>query len=92
MLRAFLVALSLAVACRAHWDLPINPDLGVPGFPDCHRQNPHLNLSVAAAAMDLVCIQRQHANASAIKIGCIGTHCSSRFLLWCAQGYVTQPC
>ena len=35
--------------------LPINPVLGVPGFPDCLRAHPDLSLSEEEAADDLVC-------------------------------------
>jgi hypothetical protein len=53
--------------------LPINPALGVPGFPDCRRPAAGLGdppASVDAAAMELQCFQR--GSASAIKIGCVG--------------------
>ena len=33
---------------------PVNPVLGVSGFPDCVRKNPHLNLNMEDAGMDLV--------------------------------------
>jgi lysophospholipase L1-like esterase len=72
MLRA-IAASALAAACHAHdASMPINADLGVPGYPDC--VNPSLdlaNLSVERAAQQLVCSQRQ-APEAAIKIGCIG--------------------
>jgi lysophospholipase L1-like esterase len=50
---------------------PINPALGVPGFPDCVRARPSLALNVEDAANDLICAQKE-APKDAIKIGCIG--------------------
>jgi len=56
----------------AHDDtLPINPMLGVPGFPHCVRRNPSINMTVEEAALDLVCTQRE-APAAAIKIAAVG--------------------
>lgn len=57
-------------AVVAHDMLPANPSLGVPGFPDCRRVHPELDLHVEEAALDLVCTQR--AGVGAIKIGCVG--------------------
>ena len=51
--------------------LPINPVLGVPGFPDCVRAHPEQAMTVEEAAMDLICSQRE-VSADAIKIGCVG--------------------
>lgn len=51
-------------------DFPINPDLGVPGFPDCVRSHPDLKLGVEEAADDLVCMQKDAPGA--IRIGMIG--------------------
>jgi hypothetical protein len=51
--------------------LPVNPKLGVPGFPDCVRVHPNRSLSVEDAAEDLICKQKE-APADAITIGCIG--------------------
>ena len=50
---------------------PVNPALGVSGFPDCVRLNPQLNLSMEEASFDLSCPQRQGAEGS-IKIACVG--------------------
>jgi len=68
-----LSVLSLLPVCiTAHGDdLPINLELGVPGFPDCKRGHPELELDVEGAANDLVCSQKEAPN-DAIKIACIG--------------------
>jgi lysophospholipase L1-like esterase len=67
----FCLAL-LSVPVVAHDDgLPINPMLGVPGFPDCVRAHPEADLDVAEAADDLVCNQKKASN-DAIRIGMIG--------------------
>lgn len=68
-----LVALFLAAAASvsAHQEMPVNPALGVPGFPDCTRAHPERELSVEEAALDLDCRQRL-APASAVKIACVG--------------------
>jgi lysophospholipase L1-like esterase len=58
-------------ACSHDQLLPINPRLGVPGFPSCDRKHPLLNLSVAQAADDLVCHQRKASNKS-VTIATIG--------------------
>ena len=58
-------------ACSQDQLLPINPRLGVPGFPTCNRTHPLLNLSVAQAADDLVCHQLKASNAS-VTIATIG--------------------
>lgn len=65
-----LAALLPVVAAHSDLSMPINPTLGVPGFPDCKRLHPLRNLSVEAAAMDLRC--EQQGAAAAIKIGCVG--------------------
>lgn len=66
------VALSVPILIGAHFPgLPINPKLGVPGFPDCVRAHPELDLTVEEAAMDLICFQKP-APEDAIKIGTIG--------------------
>ena len=49
-------------SCHAHYTLPVNPVLGVPGYPDCERANPHLALSVEEAAQDLICQQQGEAD------------------------------
>ena len=68
---AYAVLGLLAGRVAAHdLSMPINPLLGVPGFPNCDRLHPLRNLSVDAAAMDLRC--EQQGPAEAIKIGCVG--------------------
>lgn len=62
---------SIPVLAAAHSDLfPINPVLGVPGFPDCKRAHPQLELNVEEAADDLICMQKDAPGA--IRIGMIG--------------------
>lgn len=62
----------LPVCALSHGDdFPINEKLGVPGFPNCERQHPELELNVEDAAADLVCSQKDAPN-DAIKIACIG--------------------
>lgn len=65
--------MSCVLLCaRAHDQrLPINKELGVPGFPDCQRQQPQKALSVKDAAEDLVCMQRS-AFADSVKVACVG--------------------
>jgi hypothetical protein len=65
-----MLALVLAVASHDAL-LPINPTLGVPGFPDCVRAHPEHDLSVDEAAHDLRCAQKA-APKEAIRIGCVG--------------------
>ena len=68
---------SFAFACfslgAAHdASLPLNPALGVPGYPDCRRaQGDRTGASVAEAALELVCEQRV-AHADSIRIACVG--------------------
>ena len=50
---------------------PINPKLGVSGFPDCVRRNPGATLSMDEAGMDLVCAAKPSA-PEAVKIATIG--------------------
>lgn len=62
--------------CAAHGpgQGPINPLLGVPGFPDC--TNPRLvageDMSVEEAAMALECAQKPALFDDTIRIGCVG--------------------
>jgi len=66
-----LVCASIPVLAAAHGDsYAINPVLGVPGFPDCKRAHPQLELNVEAAADDLICMQKDAPGA--IRIGMIG--------------------
>jgi len=67
-MRAFFVPL---VALAHDSSFPVNPELGVPGFPNCKRAHPQQVLGVEAAADDLVCSQKE-APANAIRIGMIG--------------------
>ena len=50
---------------------PINPALGISGFPDCIRKHPNLKLDVPNATQDLQCNQ-VHRSTASIKIGCVG--------------------
>jgi hypothetical protein len=55
-LLTFLSLGALALVGHGHdMGLPINPELGVPGFPDCVRAHPELTLTKEAAANDLFC-------------------------------------
>ena len=73
---SFLAPLLLcALGVSAHdpqeaW--PLNPALGVPGFPDCVRRTPAAALSIDGAAHDLVCAQRGGGSADAVRIACVG--------------------
>ena len=64
------VVLWATAAAHGDFSMPINPALGVPGFPDCERTHPGENFGVDESAMDLVC--KQQGSAGAIKIGCVG--------------------
>lgn len=65
-------SLLFPVVALAHdASFPINPELGVPGFPNCKRAHPEQLLGVEEAAKDLVCAQKD-APANAIRIGMIG--------------------
>jgi len=70
-----LVLLALASLAAAHdMGLPVNPALGVPGFPDC--RNPRVEAgevmtSLLEADAALVCGQRAAPN-DAIRVGTIG--------------------
>jgi lysophospholipase L1-like esterase len=74
-------ALSLALAWlragNAHGDpklWPINPQLGVSGFPDCRRVHPEwTHLSMEEASFDLDCAApRDRGESDAIRIACVG--------------------
>ena len=60
--------------CAAHDGLPINPALGVPGFPNCKLPEGvnAADLTVDEAAHMLVCHQNRGASNDTIKVGCIG--------------------
>lgn len=66
-----LLALPVLAGAHGHGDMQVNPLLGVPGFPDCERAHPELQLSVEEAAQDLICGPRD-APATALKIACVG--------------------
>ena len=64
---------------EAHGDprlWPINPELGVSGFPDCRRLHPELrNLTMEEASFDLDCTApapRPDGDDDAIRIACVG--------------------
>lgn len=59
------------MATAHDYNLPINPELGVPGFPDCVQKH-NQNASVAEAALTLECAQKKTARDDVIRIGCIG--------------------
>jgi hypothetical protein len=71
MLKATAALLACAAATAHDMGLPVNPALGVPGYPSCVRAHPGVAMSVADAADDLVCSQVA-AFAGSIKIGTIG--------------------
>jgi len=62
----------LLTAALAHFPTsgPINPALGVMGFPDCRRAHPDLPLDAEAAEVDLICPQR--GTPGAIKLAAVG--------------------
>jgi hypothetical protein len=61
-----------ALSCIfAHGPMPTNPELGVPGFPDCSQPGP-ITDDVNANAHSLVCAQKKRDSADQIAIGCIG--------------------
>ena len=70
-----LAPLLLGALCAAHDpqdSFPVNPELGVPGFPDCVRRTPAAALSIDGASHDLVCKQRRAASADTVRIACVG--------------------
>jgi len=60
-----------ALAAAHSGDLPINPALGVPGFPNCVHPTSPVGKTVEQNAMEIVCSQKSRS-ASSIKIGTIG--------------------
>jgi acyl-CoA thioesterase-1 len=65
--------LAAVVVVQGHGSLkhfPINPVLGVSGFPDCHRLHPALHLDMVDASFDLACPQR--GSGPAVRIGMVG--------------------
>ena len=70
---SFLAALrARGVGARPAGGGPLNPELGVPGFPDCVRRTPAAALSIDGASHDLVCKQRRAASADTVRIACVG--------------------
>ena len=70
-----IAPLLLGALCAAHDpqdSFPVNPELGVPGFPDCVRRTPAAALSIDGASHDLVCAQRRAASADTVRIACVG--------------------
>jgi len=70
-MRAVVAALTPALFAAHGGDLPVNAELGVPGFPNCRRKNPHAEMNVEEAALDLEC-EQVGAATDAIKIACVG--------------------
>lgn len=71
-----LIALSVSVgfACAHDAGMPVNPLLGVPGFPDCVQPmaNPIGIDDIDAAAHSLQCHQRRPERNGQLAIGCVG--------------------
>lgn len=72
-----LLGLLSVLDVEAHGDpklWPINPQLGVSGFPDCWRLHPErTDLSMEAASFDLDCAApRDRGDSDAIRIACVG--------------------
>lgn len=70
-MRSAIVTSLLTLAAAHKMGLPINPVLGVPGFPDCERVHPGVEMTVEEAANDLRCSQKE-APAGAIRVACVG--------------------
>ena len=71
---SIITALSLTACAHVpDWAKPleINPALGVPGFPDCERDDA-LAAAGAAPEMALKCAQKEAKDDGVISIGCIG--------------------
>ena len=79
MLARAAAALTLLAAATAHDDgMPINPALGVPGFPDCTRLNPTIDMTVGEAAMDQLknrCVVRVHSLPSHTNAAGLAARC-----------------
>lgn len=69
------MAAVVAPLCWAHDGLPVNPALGVPGFPDCVQTNPHFrvatDMDVDRNAHTLRCAPRP-ARTDQIRVACVG--------------------
>ena len=76
MLRSLSVQLALVAVSAHDAALPVNPLLGVPGFPDCEQPlKTVLNgstMDVKAAANSLVCAQRPKDFAAQLSVACVG--------------------
>merc|ERR1711934_507771 len=75
MMRSVIFSLALAtVMVKCHEGLPVNPELGVPGYPDCistAQPGSIANLTVEEASHQLTCKQRRSPDG-VIRIGTIG--------------------
>ncbi len=76
---AALAAAAGPALVRSHNGYPINPALGVPGYPDCYLPKSAappadgaLPLSVEETHKAMVCFQRQGKTADAIKVATVG--------------------
>jgi len=71
-MKSTLFGMLVAVA-SGHGDgnLPINPALGVPGFPNCIHPNSPVGKTVEQNAMEIQCAQKD-APSDVIKIGTVG--------------------
>jgi len=65
-----VIALAMAAGCLAHDGLPINPALGVPGFPDCVNPSISKGSPLEQAIHELACTQK--GTDDQIKIGTVG--------------------
>ena len=75
-MRTFFFAAALAYCSHAHGPpelFPINPKLGVSGFPDCVRLNPELKMDMVHASFDLDCTPKPAPHGSnPIRIAVVG--------------------
>ena len=68
-----IVSSRLFVVLSHDAGFPINPDLGVPGFPHCVRRSSQIDSAdIAKAAKELSCFQRSSSKKNTIKIACVG--------------------
>jgi len=75
MIGALARALLLVTAVAAHDMLPVNPELGVPGFPDCVQPVAALRgntTDVKASANSLICAQRTKDFGGQKSVACVG--------------------
>lgn len=64
------LALAMVAGCLGHDGLPINPALGVPGFPDCVNPSLAKKSPLEKAIHELACSQK--GTDGQIKIGTVG--------------------